>query len=193
MPRKALLSFAAGFGTGGAAVGGLLRKNRKATTPNANTAATTMPATRGVLDGRVDGCLPAGAVGGGNCTATVSGTPLANTAGVYHLTITAANSVANASQVFTLTVNQPPIVTSASSATFTRTAVNTFTFTAAGVPAAKFTLIGTLPLGLTFTANADGTATLKGKPTIAGHFVLTLSVTNGALPVAYQLFDLNVT
>jgi hypothetical protein len=139
--------------------------------------------------------LPAGLslTDNGNGTTTVSGTPLAGTAGVYHLTITATNSVSSATQSFTLTVNQPPIVTSDPSTTFTHGVLSSFTFTASGVPAARYTLIGTLPAGLTFTSNANGTATLKGIPTAARHLVFTIAVTKGALPVTFQLFDLTVT
>ena len=68
------------------------------------------------------GALPAGVgfADNGNGTATLSGTPDPGTTGVYPLTVTAANGVLpNATQTFTLTVNQGPAITSANSATFT--------------------------------------------------------------------------
>src|SRR3954447_12224555 len=43
-----------------------------ATMPSATTTAATIPSTRGTLEGRLDCGLPAGAVGGGNWTATVA-------------------------------------------------------------------------------------------------------------------------
>src|SRR5207237_771814 len=62
------------------------------------------------------GTLPAGVtfVDNGNGTATLSGTPAANTGGTYPITVTASNSVGTAAtQTFTLTVNQAPALTSA--------------------------------------------------------------------------------
>ena len=54
-------------------------------------------------------------VNNGNGTATLAGTPAAH-GGTYPLTITASNGVgAPASQSFTLTVNQAPAITSATS------------------------------------------------------------------------------
>ena len=64
----------------------------------------------------VDGALPAGVsfTDAGDGTATLAGTPAGGTAGVYRLTITAANGAsADATQEFTLTVGQPPAITSA--------------------------------------------------------------------------------
>ena len=62
----------------------------------------------------VDGDLPAGVSFDG--TATLAGTPAAGAGGVYPLTITADNGVASAAtQEFTLTVEQPPAITSAAS------------------------------------------------------------------------------
>ena len=61
------------------------------------------------------GALPSGVtfVDNHNGTATLSGTPAAGTGGTYAISITAANGVnPDASQAFTLTVNQAPAVTS---------------------------------------------------------------------------------
>ena len=53
-------------------------------------------------------------VDNGDGTGTLSGTPAAGTGGVYALTFTAANGVLpNATQAFTLTVNEAPAITSA--------------------------------------------------------------------------------
>ena len=67
------------------------------------------------------GALPAGVtfVDNGDGTATLSGTPTAGSAGVYPLTITAANGATpSAVKTFTLTVDEAPSVTSADQATF---------------------------------------------------------------------------
>ena len=53
-------------------------------------------------------------VDNGDGTATLAGTPAAGTGGTYALTITAANGVLpDATQSFTLTVDQAPAITSA--------------------------------------------------------------------------------
>ena len=62
------------------------------------------------------GALPTGVtfVDNGDGTATLAGTPAAGTGGTYALTITAANGVLpDATQSFTLTVDQAPAITSA--------------------------------------------------------------------------------
>ena len=52
-------------------------------------------------------------------TGVLSGTPAAGTGGLYAITITASNGVLpNATQSFSLTVDQAPAITSASSTTF---------------------------------------------------------------------------
>ena len=83
------------------------------TTTAGNPATTTLTKT---------GTLPAGVsfTDNGDGTATIAGTPNAGTGGVYTITITASNGVApDATQTFTLTVNEPPHITSANHATFT--------------------------------------------------------------------------
>ena len=101
----------------------------------------------------------------GNGTATLSGTPAAGTGGTYPITITASNGVSpNATQSFTLTVDQAPAITSANNTTFTEGSTGTFTVTSTGYPTATLTKTGSLPTGVTFTDNGDGTATLAGTP-----------------------------
>ena len=130
-----------------------------------------------------------------NGTATLSGTTTA--AGTYPLTFTAANGVLpNATQSFTLTVNQAtqaPAITSAAATTFTTGALGTFTVTTTGSPTPTVSESGALPGGVTFTDNGNGTATLSGTPTAAGTYPLTLTAANGVLPNATQSFTLTVT
>jgi hypothetical protein len=141
------------------------------------------------------GSLPSGVtfVDNGNGTATLAGTPAAGTGGVYTLTITAQNGLApNATQTFTLTVNQAPAITSASSTTFVLNSAGTFTVTTSGYPRPALSKTGALPAGVTFTDNGIGTATLQGTPTAAGTFSLTLTANNGVSPNASQSFTLTV-
>ena len=53
--------------------------------------------------------------------------------------------------------------------------------TAASPPVTAITLTGTLPAGVTFTDNGNGTATLAGTPTAGpgGPYALIFSATNG--------------
>lgn len=81
---------------------------------------------------------------------------------------------------------------SATSTSFTQSSAGTFTVTTTGSsPTAVLTSSGTLPSGVTFTDNGNGTATLAGTPTNAGTFPLTFTATNvGGAPT--QSFTLTV-
>ncbi len=139
------------------------------------------------------GSLPAGVsfVAHANGTATLSGTPAAGTGGSYPLTITASNGVnPEASQSFTLTVDQAPSITSASSASFVEGSSNSFTVTTSAFPTAALSETGTLPNGVSFVDNGDGTATLSGDPTQGGAFPITVKASNGVSPNASQSFSL---
>ena len=141
------------------------------------------------------GSLPSGVTftDNGNGTATLSGSPTSN--GSYPLTITAANGVnPNATQSFTLTVDQAPVISSANSATFTEGSSGTFTVTSIGYPTAALTKTGALPPGVTFTDDGDGTATLAGTPAAGtrGSYAITIKAANGVSPNATQSFTLTV-
>ena len=114
------------------------------------------------------GALPSGVtfVDNATGTATLAGTPAAGTAGSYPITITAANGIAtNATQTFTVIVDQPPAITSPATDTATaEKALTAFTVTTSGYPTAALSETGSLPSGVTFTDNATGTATLAGTP-----------------------------
>ena len=76
------------------------------------------------------GTLPSGVTLNAT-TGVLSGTPGAGTGGTYPITITASNGILpNATQSFTLTVDQAPAITSGSSTTFTVGSAGTFTVTA---------------------------------------------------------------
>ncbi len=148
-----------------------------------------------VYDITYTGGLPDGVslVDNNNGTATLSGTPAALEGGIYTLYLTAINGVTpNASQTFTLTVNEAPKITSANNTTFTVDASSGFIVTTTGYPTPTLSKTGTLPNGLTFTPNPDGTATLAGTPTETGTFPITIYAVNTILPDAQQSFTLTV-
>jgi hypothetical protein len=84
-------------------------------------------------------------------------------------------------------VDVAPVITSASSATFTRGTAGTFTATATGYGPAYFAKSGALPTGVTFNTL---TGVLSGTPMQAGVFNLTFTALNGVLPNASQAFTL---
>jgi hypothetical protein len=143
------------------------------------------------------GPLPGGVTfhDNGNGTATLSGTPAVGTAGTYNFTITAHNGVGNdATQNFALTVNQAPAITSTASITFTGGSAGSFTVTATGSPTPSLTVSGSLPAGVTFMDNGNGTATLSGTPAAgtAGSYTFTITAHNGIGSDASQSFTLSV-
>ncbi len=87
---------------------------------------------------------------------------------------------------------QAPAITSLDSTTFTVGTAGTFTVTTTGSPTPALTESGTLPSGVTFADNHDGTATLSGTPTSAGIYPLTIAASNGVSPNATQSFTLTV-
>jgi|GEM_PF-6294277 len=108
---------------------------------------------------------------------SLSGSPDAGTGGVYNLTLSATNGIApDASQAFTLTIGQPPVITSADNLTCETGQPCNFTLTATGFPAPTFDLPG-LPAGLTL----DGvTGQLSGTPDpgTGGLYNLTAEASN---------------
>jgi Putative Ig domain len=85
-----------------------------------------------------------------------------------------------------------PYFTSADAATFTIGTAGSFTVITAA--ATSVTASGTLPIGVTFTDNGDGTATFAGTPAAGseGNYAFTLTAGNGAPPDATQGFTLIV-
>jgi hypothetical protein len=88
----------------------------------------------------------------------------------------------------------PPTIrfTSANTTTFTVGSAGSFAVTTAG-PTPTLSVTGTLPSGVTFTDNGDGTGTLAGTPAAGtnGNYPLTFSATRGGLVVT-QAFTLVV-
>ncbi|MGA8222072.1 MAG: putative Ig domain-containing protein [Candidatus Acidiferrales bacterium] len=141
--------------------------------------------------------LPTGVtfVDNGDGTATLSGTPAAGTGGAYPITITANNGVdLPAMQTFTLNINQNPAITSSNIVTFNELVMGSFVVMSTGNPIPALTEVGSLPNGVTFTDNGDGTAFLGGVPAAgsAGQYGFTITAANGVLPSATQTFTLTV-
>jgi hypothetical protein len=93
------------------------------------------------------------------------------------------------------TATQPPAITSAASTTETMHSPFDFQVTTTGSPAPAITETGTLPSGVTFTDNGDGTADLAGTPAVgtAGSYPITISASNGYAPDASQSFMLTIS
>ena len=141
------------------------------------------------------GALPSGVtfVDNGDGTATLSGTPASGSAGVYPVTITASNGMPpDATQSFTLIVDAAPVFTSGNSTTLTTCSAGSFTITTTGYPVASLSESGTLPPGVNFFDNGNGTATLSGTPSVSGSYPISLTATNGVSPDTVQNFTLTV-
>jgi Putative Ig domain len=130
-------------------------------------------------------------------TATLAGIPDPGSDPSYAFTITATNGVApDAVQSFTLfVVNPPPAITSVNNATFLVGTFGTFTVrTSPPVPSATVNFTGTLPAGISFVPNGDGTATISGTAGVGseGDYPIDISASNGTLPDAMQTFTITV-
>jgi hypothetical protein len=141
------------------------------------------------------GAVPSGVtfVDNGDGTAKLSGTPASGTGGTYSISIKAHNGIGtDATQTFTLTVDQTPAITSANSTTFTVNTLGTFSVTATGFPTPSINESGALPTGVTFVDNGNGTGTLAGTPTTIGNYSITFTPSNGVGSPAAQTFTLTV-
>ena len=127
------------------------------------------------------GALPTGISfhSNGNGTATISGT--STVVGTSTLSIVATNATGSVTQTFTLTVKATvPKITSSGLELLLPGQKFTFTVTTSGYPAPTLSETGSLPAGLTFVANANGTATIAGTPSKAGIFTITVTASNSA-------------
>jgi VCBS repeat-containing protein len=143
------------------------------------------------------GALPSGVnfTDNGDGTAILSGTAAAGTGGTYPISFTANNGITpNGTQNFTLTVDEPPAITSASTATFTIGVAGSVSITTSGFPTSALSESGALPAGVTFTDNGNGTATLSGTPAAGTNatYNITITANNGISPNATQNFTLVV-
>ncbi len=142
------------------------------------------------------GALPTGmSFTPGNGTATISGTPASGTAGTYPVTLSATNSSGSTATLsLTITVNtaSAPTITSGAVADFTVNQAGAVAITTTGSPTPKITETGTLPAGLTFTDNGNGTALISGTATATGTATLTITASNGITPDTTQTYTLVV-
>ena len=131
------------------------------------------------------GVLPGGLAFHDNAdgTAVISGTPGPNEGGTYPITITASNGVGQAAiQYLDVVVIELP---SWSSVAQSMTAVvqrpTSESFTPTGPTGMHLSKLGTLPGGMRFSVNSDGTATISGTPAAGtgGIYVITLVATYG--------------
>jgi Putative Ig domain len=130
-------------------------------------------------------------------SATLDGIPDPGGPASYSLTITATNGVApDAMQTFTLFVKNPPsAITSADNTTFVVGTFASFTVrTSPPDPSATVSYTGTLPSGINFTPNSDGTATIDGTASAGseGSYPINITASNGTLPDATQTFTITV-
>ena len=144
----------------------------------------------------LSGAVPAGLVfrDNGDGTASLSGTPT-GPAGDGTVTVLAHSAAGDASRAIPFSVYQAPAFTSPNAVTFAVGAAGSFTVTTSGRPSdPAVTLAGTLPSGVSFHDDGDGTATIAGTPAAgAGGVVsLTLGADNGEGAPASQSFTLTV-
>ncbi|WP_348789223.1 putative Ig domain-containing protein [Leifsonia sp. NPDC080035] len=140
----------------------------------------------------LSGPLPTGLTftDAGNGSATIAGTPAPGTGGITTITLSATNGVgAPATQSLTISVLEAPRVTSsAETAARVGDAVSFTVTTAHAYPVPVLTRTGTLPAGLAFTDNGDGTASIAGTPTgPGGSFPITVGATSAAGSTAAPL------
>lgn len=140
------------------------------------------------------GTLPSGVTftGGANGAALLSGTPLSSAAGrTYPITFTATNSTGSVTQAFVLTVGAVPAFTGGSSLSVTELTPFRWTIRTTGSPAPTITLSGTLPTGVGFVNNGNGTARISGTAArgTSRTYTFTLTATNvhGSVSRIYTL------
>jgi probable HAF family extracellular repeat protein len=92
----------------------------------------------------------------------------------------------------TFVPSQGPAITSVNTAAFQVGQAGSFSVATTGTPAPSIAESGTLPTGITFTDNGNGTGTLGGTPAAAGTFNLIFTAQNGVSPNATQNFTLTV-
>jgi beta-glucosidase len=112
--------------------------------------------------------------------------------GIATVTATVGYHGRRASTNFTVDV-APLQFTSNPSTVFRAGSQSSFTVTTNSAPTASLTETGTVPDGITFTDNGDGTATIAGTaPATTGAYPITITAGNGVSPVAKQNFVLYI-
>ncbi|HUB41312.1 MAG TPA: putative Ig domain-containing protein [Streptosporangiaceae bacterium] len=120
------------------------------------------------------GALPAGVTL--TSAGALTGTPAADSGGTYPVTITASNGVEpDFTELFTLTVLQPPTIAAASSATATVGTALTIPITVTGYPAPWVQTINPLPAGVSLNQSSEGWQ-LSGTPVAGSGGVYTINL-----------------
>ena len=91
-------------------------------------------------------------------------------------------------------VQVAPTITSADSSIFPAGQPGTFIVTTSGYPTPTLTESGTLPTGVSFVDNGNGTGTLSGTPAAGSNasYSVTFTASNGISPAFTQNFILTV-
>jgi YVTN family beta-propeller protein len=112
------------------------------------------------------------------------------TGGNFPVKVTNPAPGGGASNSVNFAVNQPPVITSANTATFTVGTAGNFTVTASGFPVPTFSETGTLPSKVTLSS----AGVLSGTPAAntGGTYKITITASNGISPNATQSFTLIV-
>jgi uncharacterized protein YjdB len=96
-------------------------------------------------------------------------------------------------RIFEIVANSiTPSITSSPSASFVAGTPGSFVVTTNYWPTPSLAAVGTLPNGVTFTDNNDGTGTLSGTPTGGGTYSFTFTAADGVFPVVSQSFTLTI-
>jgi len=123
-------------------------------------------------------------------TGQLSGTPT-STQSATNYTITATNAAGSATQTFTLTVTVGTPAFSLSSAAETRvatTAITGYTITSTGAPITSYSLVGTLPTGLSFdTTTGRTTGTPTETRTATTYTIIGASASGETATATYRL------
>jgi hypothetical protein len=123
----------------------------------------------------------------GSGTARITGTAANGTGGEYDVAVTAANGVGTgASMDVHVIVNEAPELSGAPSVRFVNGRPGLTVYSADGYPGAALTYTGTLPPGVTFVDNGNGTATLSGTAPLSavGTYDIIVTASNGVDPDA---------
>ena len=125
-----------------------------------------------------------------NSTGQLSGTPTSIQSATNY-TITATNAAGSATATFTLTVTTAAPAFSLSSVAETRvatTAITGYTITSTGAPITSYSLVGSLPAGLSFsTSNGLITGTPTETRTATTYTVIGASASGETATATYQL------
>lgn len=132
----------------------------------------------------------------GDGTALLSGEPPVGSGGIHSFGLVAGNGFTpDAAQTFALTVHEETALATTGSAIFATGVAGTATIAVThGYPIPALAVTGTLPGGVAFVDNGDGTATVSGIPAAGSGGIHPVTVTgdNGIGDPATQAFTLTV-